>query len=109
MIERRARQRFPLELRAEWRTGNGRNAPAQAGRTLNVSSSGLYLLGQQSRPKSGEGVQVAVWFPGASRGERVWLKGTGRVLRVEARPKTEFGFAVALDRRDWLRRGAAVA
>jgi len=103
MNERRARQRFPLRLRTQWRRWSGRPDQTWPGQTLNVSSSGLYMLTPERALKTGERVEISVWLPLSGRPEGKCLTGSGRVIRVEPRAAGEIGVAIAMDRLGWLR------
>jgi len=105
VIERRARQRFPLRLRLVVRNLNHNEAEPQAGETLNVSSTGVYLLARKQSFVAGGRVEVSMWLPVGGPTGATCLQGLGRVVRLEpqAGEEEKVGMAIALERINWLR------
>ncbi|MFQ5926545.1 MAG: PilZ domain-containing protein [Terriglobia bacterium] len=103
MRERRARQRFPLRLRVHWRHGNGQSEEVHSGETLNLSSTGVYLLPGESTLAAGQRIEVSVRLPVAAAGAGTCLSGSGQVVRVDSQSREQVRVAVALDRMRWLR------
>lgn len=102
MIEQRMRQRFPMRLRAEWHAENGVGTEFHSGEAINLSSTGVYLVGSAGSLQAGQRIEISVWIPVAG-GEPTRLSGSGRIVRVENGTNQRPGLAVALDRLNWLR------
>ena len=103
MTERRARQRFPLRLRLVVRNLNHIEAEPQAGETLNVSSTGVYLLAGKQSFAAGGRVELSMWLPVGGPTGSTCLQGLGRVVRLDPQAGEKVGIAIALERIEWLR------
>jgi hypothetical protein len=90
-IERRSKLRFPLELRTQYQT-IGRGQPLVGrGLVVNMSSTGLFLVGENEITK-GRRMKLTVEWPFPLAGEiPLRLVIEGKVVRSEAS-----GFAVEL-------------
>lgn len=93
LIDRRARRRFPFELRVRFRTLGQDYPVAGMGWVVNMSSGGV-LVSHQHTVSAGALVELNIDWPTRLDG-RIFLQlvAIGKVVRSES-----FGFAVGLER-----------
>jgi len=92
-LDRRARKRYPLQLTVRYRSTSRRLPLSGAGRTLNISSSGLLIASSQG-VREGARLQLKLEWPWALEDlTPLQLIAESRVVRAGA---TEF--AVMLER-----------
>jgi hypothetical protein len=80
--ERRARERFPVELPLKWRAGH---TEFVASRTRNMSSTGLAIRIAGAAPRVGSKIEVVVDWPAlldGTVGLLLWI--SGKVVRCSA-------------------------
>ena len=83
MTERRASRRYDLSLSAMVRVPSGSNGVEHGGQTRNISTRGVYMVLTQT---VGQEIEVDLQMnlsAGASGASRVYVRATGRVVRVE--------------------------
>ena len=106
MDNRRAAHRFPLQLPIQVRATSPAWSARTAGRTRDISSTGLYFFSAQ-KFAAGSVVEVLVTLPQRilPRGE-AQVRCQGRVLRVDAAPASGTpmsGVAASIEGYDFLR------
>jgi hypothetical protein len=88
--ERRAKTRYPVELEVRYRTVATRHPVDGTGRTLNMSSSGVFIS-SQNRINTDARIEVSIQWPfDLDGGIRLQMVAVGKVVRRE-----ELNFAVA--------------
>jgi hypothetical protein len=99
-IDRRSSQRVAASVPVRVRSGPG-NAELSA-QTRDVSSNGVFLY-TESRMVEGSNVElVLILPPELASGEKCWVCGHARVVRVEQGPGKDFGVAAEIHRVDIL-------
>ncbi len=93
LVERRARLRFPFELRVRFRSRGQGYPVAGVGRIRNISSGGV-LVTYKHEISAGTPLELNIDWPNRLEGRiPLQLVATGTVVRSEL-----FGFAVGLER-----------
>jgi|HubBroStandDraft_4_1064222.scaffolds.fasta_scaffold323538_2 hypothetical protein len=93
-LERRSKNRYPVELNVRYCTLSIGPAPVGIGRTLNVSSGGLLIASEQQLVHAGSRLQVRLEWPLLLHGTTpLQLIAVCRVIRCQPA-----GFAVQLER-----------
>ena len=81
--DRRRADRFPIERELQYRVLNKRNEETGAGRTINISSSGVLFTADQDLPL-GRRLELSISWPAQLNGKRpLKLVARGRVVRFE--------------------------
>ena len=62
-LERRSKNRYPVELKVRYRTLVSGPAPVGIGRTLNVSSGGLLIASEQQFVHDGSRLRLSLEWP----------------------------------------------
>lgn len=111
MIERRIARRYDLSLPVIIRGPVDRNTAPQIGRTLNISTGGLYFtIDNDLSP--GAALNVSMTLPvEVTGGTAVFIKAIGNVLRVDE-PATNdkpIGAAVVIEQYEIVRNEGAIA
>lgn len=83
MSERRASGRFPIERDVKYKVVSRRGQEAGAGKTVNMSSSGI-LFSTEQVLQAGRQVEISVAWPAQLNNQTpLKLVARGRVVRVE--------------------------
>jgi hypothetical protein len=92
--ERRTKMRYPIELQVRYHTLARRHPIEEGiGRTLNMSSSGIFIC-SQNQINPGAKVEISIQWPfQLDRGIHLQLVGTGKVVRCD-----KLTLALAFDR-----------
>jgi c-di-GMP-binding flagellar brake protein YcgR len=109
MTERRKTRRYDLSLPVIIRVPTQRAIDAQRGKTLDVSTRGLYFVIDQDL-QAGSDLDITLTLPSEiTQGAEVMVRAAGKVLRVEKRIEdgdTRLGVAAMIERYDIIRDGA---
>jgi c-di-GMP-binding flagellar brake protein YcgR len=109
MTERRKARRYDLSLPVIIRVPTERASEAQRGKTLDVSTRGLYFVIDQDL-QAGSDLDITLTLPAeVTQGSEVIVRAMGKVLRVEKRIEdgnTRLGVAAIIERYDIIRDGA---
>jgi hypothetical protein len=95
-IERRAKLRYPVELRVRYHILTKRHPVDGIGWTLDMSSTGLFIS-SQNEINTGERIEVSIQWPSElDDGVRLQLVAVGKVVRCDG-----LTFAVALGKHEF--------
>jgi len=106
MVERRKVRRYDLTLPVIIRVPHERASETQRGKTLDVSTRGLYFVIDQE-VQAGSSLDITLTLPAEiTQGSEVMVRASGKVLRVEERIEegdTRMGVAAIIERYDIIR------
>ena len=112
MTERRTTRRYDLSLPVVIRVPAERALDSQQGKTLDVSTRGLYFVVDQNM-ESGSQLDIMLTLPAEiTHGSEVLIRALGKVVRVERRMEdgnARMGIAAVIERYDIFRGKAARA
>ncbi|MEE9233931.1 MAG: PilZ domain-containing protein [Candidatus Acidoferrales bacterium] len=97
VAERRSQQRYPLQFPVEVRPRLSEPLAEGKGRTVDISSAGLYLDAEEAPLQEGSRVELSVRVPAGADSSAVDLRGCGRVVRVDRHRGGWMGLAVEFD------------
>jgi c-di-GMP-binding flagellar brake protein YcgR len=106
MVERRRVRRYDLTLPVIIRVPAERASDTRRGKTLDVSTRGLYFVIDQE-VQAGSNLDITLTLPAEiTQGSDVTVRATGKVLRVEQRVEDgdrRMGVAAIIERYDIIR------
>jgi c-di-GMP-binding flagellar brake protein YcgR len=109
MTERRKVRRYDLSLSVIIRVPTERASETQRGKTLDVSTRGLYFV-IDNELQAGSDLDITLTLPAEiTQGSEVMVRAAGKVVRVEQRIEdgnTRMGVAAIIERYDIIRDGA---
>ncbi|MFQ5723628.1 MAG: PilZ domain-containing protein [Terriglobia bacterium] len=97
VAERRGQQRYPLQFQAEVRSLQSEPGAEKKGRTVDISSAGLYLEAEVASLREGSRIELSLRVPAGAESSAVVLRGCGRVVRVDRHRGERMGLAVEFD------------